>query len=132
MAIDASWKKSKLVKKLNDWTSSETITTTVYGRGVAESVAYVEMVERKFSNEHMARATGYQPQPDSAALASIGLTWRNRAVAALLAGDAAGWDQLALSVAYEVAANRLQMRIFKRVRLLTTGIQALRCAMAVA
>jgi hypothetical protein len=86
-------------------------------------------VERKFSNEHMARAAGYKPEPHSAAPGSVGLFLRNRAVARLCEGDAMGWDELPTALAYEAAAECLQMRVFKRIgRENGPGILALHAA----
>lgn len=130
--MNALWNKSRLVKELNDWIDSDIVQRTVYEPAVAESQAYAAMQERKFSNEYSAQAAGYTPHPHSPALHRIGFTLGNRAVAALVAGHEAGWSQLALSVAYEAAANRLQMRIFQRMRLPTTGIAALRSAWTLA
>ena len=132
MTIDAAWNRGKLIRNLLGWTGDEVVRKTVYESGVADSRAYAEMAERKFSNEQMARAAGYRPQPNSPALDRIGLFVRNRAVARLVQGDVAGWEELSLAVAYEVVADRLQMRIFKRIRQESAGILALQAAWTLA
>lgn len=132
MAMDGNWNRRKWEKKLDQWCGSAVIRQTVYDRGIAESLAYIGLQERRFSNEHMARASGYQPQPNSAALGSIGFSLKCAAVSQLAQGQEAGWDALPLAVAYEAWRDRLQVRIFRRFRTESTAISRLNASLTLA
>lgn len=129
MAIDSRWNRKKLEKQLAEWSGNPVVRETVHDRAVAKLLAYANLEERKFSNEHTTRAAGYQPQPNSAALGSVGLAHRCSAISHLSQGDEAGWDVLPLAVAYEAWRDRLQVRIFERLRTESTAISRLNAAL---